>query len=151
MPQLDVLPISERSYILLRGGRYKNPATRLQLQTPQKQTLIALLMTNLNRAIKFSEKNAPWINRKNRLGLTIDCAQVCTESAYCLSPRSQKESCIKSMEFDDRPEDLNKLRRQAQRDKFTELYNRRKKNGGKRKTKRAKKKKGRQTRHKRKK
>ena len=32
MPKLDVLPISERSYILLKGGRYKNPTTRLQLQ-----------------------------------------------------------------------------------------------------------------------
>ena len=152
MPQLDVLPISERSYILLRGGRYKNPATRLQLQTPQKQTLIALLMTNLNRAIKFSEKNAPWINRKNRLALSIDCAQVCTESAYCLSPRSQEQSCIKSMQFDDRPEDLNKLRRQAQIDIKEKLYrNAREWKGGKRNTRRAKKKKGRQTRRKRKK
>lgn len=148
MPQLDVLPISERSYILLKGGRYKNPATRLQLQTPQKQTLIALLMTNLNRAIDFSKQNDPWINRKNRLALSLDCTQVCRESAYCLSPRSQEESCIKSMQFDDRPDDLNKLKKQAQLDRHKELLTMRKKNGGKRKTRRAKKKKGRQTRRK---
>ena len=53
------------------------------------------------------------------------------------------------MEFDDRPEDLNKLRRQAQIDRKEKLYrNAREWKGGKRKTRRAKKKKGRQTRRK---
>jgi len=56
------------------------------------------------------------------------------------------------MEFDDRPEDLNKLRRQAQIERKEKLLqNALTWRGGKRKTKRAKKKKGRQTRRKRKK
>jgi len=100
MPKLDVLPISERSYILLKGGRYKNPATRLQLQIPQKKTLIALLMTNLNRAISY-KSGGP-----GKKALSLDCSDTCdTQSSYCLSPTTKAKSCVNSMKFDESVED----------------------------------------------
>ena len=96
MPKLDVLPISERSYILLKGGRYKNPTTRLQLQIPQKKTLIALLMTNLNRAISY-KSGGP-----GKKALSLDCSDTCdTQSSYCLSPTTKAKSCVNSMKFDE--------------------------------------------------
>jgi len=147
MPKLDVLPISERSYVLLKGGQYKNPVTRLQLQIPQKRTLIALLMTNLNRAIKYDESKNTGVQNDE-----LECSPDCESPSFlCLSPTTIRKSCVKSMNFDDRPVDLKKFRAAYKTQLLEKLYASAKfSKGGKRKTPRHKKKRKRRTRRKRK-
>ena len=142
----DAVPISKRSLILAKRGQ-TSQATQLQIKS--RRAFISLLMRNLNclmsQASCLSPENTVEVCSEEKCDIcpTESCKTSVNEESYDL-PQPETTPGLREFSLDSLPSGddrniKNEERRKKQLDMLSDLYTRRKKNGGRRRTRKIRK------------